>query len=113
MRGDGLSCEKVIKVPNNQALIHHSLQTKRLKNEEQQISNVTCPSKAWIALEAPSLETYVTKPNPLDLPVSWSIMILATINANFSQHIFPVLMFLPDTGHRHNTLRSTWQFLKN
>ena len=29
------------------SFIHHSLQTKRLTNEEQQISNITCPSKAW------------------------------------------------------------------
>lgn len=40
-------------------------------------SDVTCPSKAWIALEASSGELNVTKPNPLDRPVSRSTITLA------------------------------------
>lgn len=38
---------------------------------------ITCPSKAWIALEASSLEVNVTKPKPLDLFCSRSTMTLA------------------------------------
>ena len=51
---------------------------KVLLEERKKIS--TCPSKAWIALLASSLEVKVTNPKPLDLPVSRSVMIFA---ANF------------------------------
>ena len=40
-----------------------------------------------MALDASSSEVYVTKPNPLDLPVSRSIIILATKSVTFKGNI--------------------------
>lgn len=89
----------------NTAKHHHAKGTQHTHVAKQGKAHITFPSSAAIAAEASSPEVKLTKPKPLDLPVSRSMMTLAakekeTEISGYKENNFKVggLVSLQDLG---------------